>query len=186
MRLYDQEVNTVPTVPSGDVRAMRVNSLAEEVGELAMASGMSLVLTASPGMTKPVVKVMHVRDFTSLEDIADALVDCQYFIDGTACAYGLDLEPLFNEVHSSNMRKLWTLEDLNHMQVDWAAKAVSVVDNQDGTYAPPPIQEDGNHPVRKVVRFIVKRPDGKVMKPPGYKPADLSHQIKLQSGEDRT
>ena len=40
-----------------------------------------------------------------LVKIADALADVLYFIYGTGVAYGIDLEPVFAEVHRSNMTK---------------------------------------------------------------------------------
>lgn len=36
----------------------------------------------------------------------DALCDLLYVTYGAACAYGVDIEPLFAEVHRSNMSKL--------------------------------------------------------------------------------
>lgn len=38
--------------------------------------------------------------------IADALGDLLYVVFGTAVAHGIDLEPVFNEIHSSNLSKL--------------------------------------------------------------------------------
>lgn len=40
-----------------------------------------------------------------LVKIADALGDVLYFVYGTGLAYGLDLEPVFAEIHRSNMTK---------------------------------------------------------------------------------
>jgi len=41
----------------------------------------------------------------NLVEIADALGDVLYFIYGTGVAYGVDLEPVFAEIHRSNMTK---------------------------------------------------------------------------------
>lgn len=177
MRLYGQALPGVPTIPDEKTRLLRVNSLAEEVGELAMASGVSLHLTAHPSFAKPIVEVKIESDaIPQIDQIADALVDCQYFVDGTANAYGLDLEPLFNEVHRANMGKLWTAEDLKCMEPGWTASMVIV------TYLNEllPDKEDGLHPQPVRQMFIVKRQDGKVMKPPGFKAPDLRGEVEAQ------
>ena len=41
-----------------------------------------------------------------LLEIADALADMKYVIEGTAHTYGIPLDELFSEVHRSNMSKL--------------------------------------------------------------------------------
>jgi predicted HAD superfamily Cof-like phosphohydrolase len=41
-----------------------------------------------------------------LVEIADALADMLYIIYGTADAYGIPIDDIFNEVHMSNMSKL--------------------------------------------------------------------------------
>lgn len=40
-----------------------------------------------------------------LVGIADALADLLYIVLGTAVAHGIELEPVFHEVHRSNMTK---------------------------------------------------------------------------------
>ena len=71
-------------LPWGE-RILRDTLMAEEVKELAEA----------------------VRD-EDLVEIADALADIVYIACGTAHAYGIDLDDVFEEVHRSNMTKLHT------------------------------------------------------------------------------
>lgn len=40
-----------------------------------------------------------------LTEVADALADLMYVIVGTAVSFGIDLEPIWDEVHRSNMEK---------------------------------------------------------------------------------
>ena len=42
-----------------------------------------------------------------LVETVDGLCDLIYVIYGAAVTFGIDLEPFFNEVHRSNMTKLW-------------------------------------------------------------------------------
>jgi predicted HAD superfamily Cof-like phosphohydrolase len=41
----------------------------------------------------------------NLVKVADALADLLYVVYGTGVSYGIDLEPIFKEVHESNMSK---------------------------------------------------------------------------------
>lgn len=85
MTRFDQVVRVNPI---GDISSsesfLRVELIAEEFREL--RSGISV---------------------GSVVDIADALADLTYVVIGTASTYGIDLEPVFDEVHRSNMTKIW-------------------------------------------------------------------------------
>ena len=83
-RAYDLPVRDMPTADVGaDQVALRLALIQEEVGELAEA--------ASAG---------------DLIGVADALADIVYVAYGTAHVYGIDLDAVLDEVHSSNMTKL--------------------------------------------------------------------------------
>jgi predicted HAD superfamily Cof-like phosphohydrolase len=42
----------------------------------------------------------------NIYDVADALGDMLYVVYGAAICHGLDMEPIFEEIHRSNMQKL--------------------------------------------------------------------------------
>ena len=49
---------------------------------------------------------LDAEDANDLTEIADALGDIIYIAYGTAVAYGLPMDKIFNEIHRSNMSKL--------------------------------------------------------------------------------
>lgn len=50
-------------------------------------------------------ELMDAMQQGDLVGIADALGDLLYVVNGAGVAYGIDLEPIFNEIHRSNMTK---------------------------------------------------------------------------------
>ncbi len=43
--------------------------------------------------------------YENIEQVVDALGDLLYVVYGTAIAFGVDMEPVFNEIHRANMSK---------------------------------------------------------------------------------
>ena len=74
---------TVPTVPDDNTRTLRVRLIEEEFDELKAA-----------------------MDHGDLPAMAKELADLLYVVYGTAVSYGIDMEPVFREVHRSNMSKV--------------------------------------------------------------------------------
>lgn len=52
-------------------------------------------------------EAMEFKTAETIQDIADALGDLLYVVYGAAITYGIDMEPIFNEIHRSNMTKIW-------------------------------------------------------------------------------
>lgn len=52
------------------------------------------------------VEYLNAEIDNDIVEIADALADLQYIGNGTAAAYGIPLDDIFNEVHENNMTKL--------------------------------------------------------------------------------
>jgi predicted HAD superfamily Cof-like phosphohydrolase len=82
-RTFAIAVGATPGVPDADTRALRVRLIQEEFDELkdALAQG----------------------DVTAT---AKELADLLYVVYGTAVSCGIDMEPVFREVHRSNMSKV--------------------------------------------------------------------------------
>ena len=93
-----------PTIPDEETRRLRLRLIEEELRELDWAP--------------------------NLVDVADALGDLAYVVYGAALAYGIDLGPVLEEIHRSNMSKAvglkredgkvekgdgWTPPDLAHV-----------------------------------------------------------------------
>jgi predicted HAD superfamily Cof-like phosphohydrolase len=75
-------------------------------------------IRSSPGLVDETTKKLRIRlireetdEFEraanegNLVKIADALADIIYVTYGSAVSYGIDLDPIFREVHESNMSK---------------------------------------------------------------------------------
>ncbi len=82
-RKFDIPVGDRPSIPDEVTRELRVRLIQEEFGELQEA--------------------MAAQD---LPGVAKELADLLYVVYGTAVAYGVDMDPVFREVHRSNLSKV--------------------------------------------------------------------------------
>jgi predicted HAD superfamily Cof-like phosphohydrolase len=82
-RTFDIVANPVPTVVDGRTRELRIKLIQEEFDELKEA--------------------LAAEDLSS---IAKEMADLLYVVYGTAVSYGIDMDPVFREVHRSNMSKV--------------------------------------------------------------------------------
>ena len=80
---FDILVRSVPTELNEETKQLRIRLIQEEFDELkeAMASG-------------------------NLAAVAKEMADLLYVTYGTAVSYGMDMEPVFEEVHRSNLSKV--------------------------------------------------------------------------------
>jgi predicted HAD superfamily Cof-like phosphohydrolase len=82
-RTFDIVANPTPTVPDERTRELRVALIQEEFDELKEALAVK-----------------------NLSSIAKEMADLLYVVYGTAVSYGIDMGPVFREVHRSNMSKV--------------------------------------------------------------------------------
>jgi len=80
--LFQLPINNTPKIVGKDLHYLRVGLIDEEFKELKEA-----------------------MEQKNLVKIADGLADLLYVLYGTAITYGLDMDPIFREVHRSNMSK---------------------------------------------------------------------------------
>ena len=80
---FDIHVASVPTLPDEVTEGLRIRLIEEEFDELKEA--------------------LHRKD---LPHIAKELADLLYVVYGTAVSYGIDMDPVFQEVQRSNMSKI--------------------------------------------------------------------------------
>lgn len=82
-RRFSIAIGTIPAAPDEATRSLRVNLIKEEFDELQEALAQQ-----------------------DLSAIAKELADLLYVVYGTAVSCGIDLEPVFQEVHRSNLSKV--------------------------------------------------------------------------------
>jgi predicted HAD superfamily Cof-like phosphohydrolase len=82
-RRFGIAIGTIPVAPDEATRSLRVNLIKEEFDELQEALAQQ-----------------------DLSAIAKELADLLYVVYGTAVSCGIDLEPVFQEVHRSNLSKV--------------------------------------------------------------------------------
>lgn len=89
-RMFDLGIEPVPKAPGFDLQLARLRLIKEELNELNLGflNGDTV-------------------------EIADAIGDLLYVVFGTAVVCGIDIEPVFDEIHRSNMTKVGGHKDEN-------------------------------------------------------------------------
>ena len=82
-RRFDILVQASPAIPNGSTKELRVRLIQEEFDELKEALAQE-----------------------NLVAVAKEMADLLYVVYGTAVSYGIDMEPVFHEVHRSNLSKV--------------------------------------------------------------------------------
>jgi predicted HAD superfamily Cof-like phosphohydrolase len=166
MKTFGQDCPARPVVPDLQTRILRVRLLLEEVLELTEASGLKIIDSMGFEFNKSLLNgedSIQIVENTELKpdlvEVADAIADISYVNYGAASAYGIDIAPVENEVHSSNMTKLFTKDEAVTLNPEFYSS--KIVNDKD-----------------KCV--LVKDSNGKVQKSPSYAKANISSIIDSQ------
>jgi predicted HAD superfamily Cof-like phosphohydrolase len=129
MRRCDQEVADYPQLPSDEVRTLRIRLMVEE---LLGAKDISEFMIDIDGNATPYSANHYVELLVKnksdelvasmlkgdLVGVADGIADVLYVVIGTAVAYGIDIQEIFDEVHRSNLSKTVWNEDLKRYTIE--------------------------------------------------------------------
>ena len=163
MQKFKQPTPRHPIAPNKELLLLRATLIVEEMLETLDGMGISIYV----GDTKICNDAKCRLEWTGLYDpvaTADGLIDLDYVVLGAFHAFGLPYNSLFQEVHRSNMSKLWTNEEITAVQLH--EFNVSMILNEPW---------DGER------MYLVTNSDGKVVKSPSYSPANLAPIIERHS-----
>jgi predicted HAD superfamily Cof-like phosphohydrolase len=94
---FGQPIGEGPTAIPEERARLRIRLIAEELQEYAIATGVPVRILVQEDESR--------RGLTDLVEVADALGDLSYVVNGSALEHGIDLEPIVREIHRSNMTK---------------------------------------------------------------------------------
>lgn len=122
MTRCDQAVAAYPQLPADDIKILRIRLMVEELlgaidpneflvdenGQLIQDVGAYTELLIKNKSNELVASILK----GDLVGIADGIADVLYVVIGTAIAYGINIQEVFNEVHRSNLSKtVWNEEE---------------------------------------------------------------------------
>jgi predicted HAD superfamily Cof-like phosphohydrolase len=172
MEAYKQECPDKPAIPSVAIRQLRARLIMEEAIETCKGLGMEPILFNAAGDRSDFTELEYQEGPADLVEIADGLADLHYVAYcGTGAAIGVDMEPVFLEVHRSNMTKLWSTKEKIEVSVDGGLTFIFA--------GPAQTTPEQYTPDAKI--WVAKNTAGKAIKSPSYSRADIARQIELQS-----
>lgn len=91
-----------PGEQTEDIKRLRAQLVAEEFLEFLDSLGWFTGTIRDAFLAE----LSHKPDPTNMPDLADALADLDYVVEGTRIAFGVNGDPIAEEVHRANMAKL--------------------------------------------------------------------------------
>lgn len=167
-------IKTRPEVPSDERVRLRLDMIAEEFFELLEAS---LDLRSRDGFPtqrdmfeaakvriKAKIQTLPIR--VNLPEFADALADMDVINEGTRLEFGIFGQDVVKEVHRANMRKFPRCNECD---------GTGRVEKKDAT-----VKEECKACLGAGYK-VVRREDGKILKPEGWTPPNIEHVL-LEQG----
>lgn len=137
-----QHVPETPCYPTVEMVALRIRLIEEETEEL-----LGTLYTIKKHLEEGGPVTEQLSKLRLLTRVADDAADVNYVVNGTAIAFGLDQERVFEIVHAANMKKLTgpKREDGKQLKPEgWEPpepKIVDLIQSQWANYVPPPVAQ---------------------------------------------
>lgn len=103
MQKVGQATPEVATIPDAKIRILRAKLILEEALETVEALGVHVHIGDTEVMEE--VLAYSASNNVNLQEVADGCADISVVTIGTLIAFGIDDEPLLEEVDASNLRK---------------------------------------------------------------------------------
>lgn len=179
---FGQSIGEKPHILDEKTLRFRLSLVAEEFFEMLDAAGYCIYAPERGSVSGEELQPYTHAPPVDFPALVDALADLDYVIEGFRITMGVNGTPIADEVQRANMSKLpgyVAAKDASHGKEpsveEFARRQVgsTTVVGFDVEVVPTG-DEDG---------IVVKRADGKIMKPPGWTPPDIEGELKLQGWE---
>ncbi len=169
-KAFGVPVNQTPQLINRERAMLRAKLIFEEAQET--LSAMAIWLGTVTGNENQIVP-LYTSEEPNIIEIADGLADLLYVTFGACLEFGIDIQAVFDCVHESNMSKMW-----NEAEIHEHIYHVFL----------PPLEQYKDCTVERVdvnsfKCFVIKRKDGKILKSPSYKPADIKSVLEKLKGK---
>ena len=124
MRRCDQEVAAYPQLPEDEIVTLRIRLMVEELlGKIDAPVEWSLDAELDHRYMRLLINNKSDELIASmvagdLVGVADGIADVLYVVIGTAVAYGINIQEVFDEVHRSNLSKTVWNEELQRYTIE--------------------------------------------------------------------
>jgi predicted HAD superfamily Cof-like phosphohydrolase len=179
-KAFDHPIVETPTIPSDNRVRFRARFILEEAlefveacfepssaGGLGICSGRPIAAGAQLAVAREMLTrlIENAKVTVDLPKAADALADIDYVVEGSRLEMGLEGGGIAREVHRSNMAKTVLCAKCNGL----------------GTKTPVPSMFNGPCPACDGKgRVLLKREDGKTLKPKNWTPPDIAGELDKQ------
>ncbi len=177
METFGEKCFDKPTTINNDACRKRAELILEECIETIEGLGFRLVFNKKEIRNKKNSKFnlsLKLVSGCSLSDIIDGLGDISYVTYGTANILGVDMEPVFTEIHRSNETKFWSSVQISNDPRIKSGELTATLNNKVKSI-------DDLESIQSEEKYAVRDKNGKLVKPDTFSSPDIEGILYKQS-----